>query len=290
MSEEGEKREFHYGFFGGMRCRYYGFSREVLDLNQEVELGGRPLRVDMALEIYVEGNLFPNAFGRGLKKYNIFEYKGPGDSLSIDDICKVLAYAFAYKSNGKTVDALPLDEISVFFFCYMYPREAFAKFEKMGFSVSETGPGIYCLKGIPSLSVRVLLIPQLPGGFEELKILAPAAKKEDVLKVLDDASKHQDQGYLENIKAVLRISMAANPELYEEIREERTMMDVFERIFAKELKAERLEGKREGKREGLTEGVRLVASRMLDQGMPLEQISALTMMPVEAIMALRGGN
>ena len=71
-------------------------------------------------------------------------------------------------------------------------------------------------------------------------------------------------------------------------------MDVFERIFSKELMAKKaegkIEGKREGKREGLAEGVRLVASRMLEQGMPLEQISALTMMPIEAIMALLGGN
>ena len=98
------------------------------------------------------------------------------------------------------------------------PLRTFATLEGMGLNISETAPGIYCVEWIPHLHVQVVLIPQLPKGYEELKALAPGAEKEDVCKVLADASKHHDQVYLENIKAMLRISMAANPELYEEIR------------------------------------------------------------------------
>ena len=115
------------------------------------------------------------------------------------------------------------------------PLRTFATLEGMGLSILATAPGIYCMEVAPFFTVQVVLIPQLPKGYEELKALAPGARKDDVRKVLADASNHQDQGYLENIKAMLRISMAANPELYEEIREEGFMVDVFERIFSKSL-------------------------------------------------------
>ena len=268
MSTEKEKIDYHYGFYGVMRCKYEcGFSREELEFRQEVELGARPLRTDAIFVIYLEVNPFSDVLGGRFDKRNVIEYKGPDDSLSIDGISKVLGYAFDYKSGGRTVNEIPFEEISVFIFCHMYPREAFATLERMGFSVLEAGPGIYCVDWIPYLSVHVILIPELPEGYEELKILAPGAKEEDVLKVLADANNHQDQGYLENIKAVLRISMAANPELYEEIREEGIMVDMFERIFSKELKAERTEGRAEGRVEGRLEGALNMLFSLVNDGL-----------------------
>ena len=255
MSKEAEKIDYHYGFYGMMRCRYEcGFSREEVEFQQEVELGDRPLRTDAIFVSRLEVIPFIDALGGRLNKRNVIEYKSPGDSLSIDDFFKVVGYACIYKSDGKTVNEIPFGDVSVFIFCYAYPRKTFAILKEMGFIVSEAQPGIYCVEAALSLSVHVVIIPQLPEGYEELKILAPKAKKEDALKVLEDARKNDDPYYIEHIEAGLRVSMAANPELYEEIREESIMVDVFERIFAKELTEKKTEGRAEGRAEGRSEG------------------------------------
>ena len=243
MSKDAEKIEYHYGFYGVMRCKYEcGFTRKELELQQEVELGDRPLRADAIFVIYLEKIPFTDALGGRLNKRNVIEYKSPGDSLSIDDFFKVVGYACIYKSDGKTVNEIPLKDVGVFIFCYAYPRKTFAILKEMGFSVSEAQSGIYCVEVASSLSVQVVIIPQLPEGYEGLKILAPRAKKDSVLKVLEDARKNNDPYYIEHIEAGLRVSMAANPELYEEIREEGIMVDVFGRIFSKELKEQKTEG------------------------------------------------
>ena len=96
--KEKEKIEYHYGFYGAMRCRYEcGFTPQELELRQEVELGARPLRTDAIFLIYLEEIPFTDILGGRFNKRNVIEYKGPDDSLSIDGICKVLGYAFDYK-------------------------------------------------------------------------------------------------------------------------------------------------------------------------------------------------
>ena len=285
MSKEAEKIDYHYGFYGVMRCKYEcGFSREEVELQQEVELGDRPLRADAIFVSHLEVLPFTDALGGRLNKRNVIEYKSPGDSLSIDDFFKVVGYACVYKSDGKTVNEIPFEDVSVFIFCYAYPRKAFSILKEMGFSVSEAQPGIYCVEVASSLSVQAVIIPQLPEGYEELKILGPKAKKEDVLKVLEDVRKNNDPYYIEHIKAGLRISMAANPELYDEIREESTMVDVFERIFSKELKAKEIKGKREGKREGIVS----TARKLLAMGvLTLKQIAQATGLPISELEAMK---
>ena len=254
------------------------------------------MRTDAVFLIYLEEIPFTDLLGGRFNKRNVIEYKGPDDSLSIDGISKVLGYAFDYKSGGRTVNEIPFEEMSVFIFCHMYPREAFATLEGMGLNISEAGPGIYCVDWIPYLPVHVILIPELPEGYEELKVLAPGAAKEDLLKVLANANKHQDQGYLENIKAVLRISMAANPELYEELREESTMVDVFDRIFAKEIAAKKNEGIAEGRAEGLIqgerkgkrEGIASTARKLLAMGvLTLKQIAQATGLSISELEAMK---
>ena len=258
------------------------------ELRQEVELGTRPVRTDAVFLIYLEEIPFTDLLGGRFNKRNVIEYKGPDDSLSIDGISKVLGYAFDYKSGGRTVNEIPFEEMSVFIFCHMYPREAFATLEGMELNISEAEPGIYCIDWIPNLPVQVILIPELPEGYEELKVLAPGAAKEDLLKVLAKANKHQDQGYLENIKAVLRISMAANPELYEEIREESIMVDVFERIFSKELTAKETKGRVEGRSEGRAEGIVSTARKLLAMGvLTLKQIAQATGLSISELEAMK---
>ena len=304
-SEKAGQVEYHYGFYAAIHFDY-DVARLDLTFRQEHELGDRPVRLDMAIVKRNKERRLTDPIGRAFKKHNILEYKSPGDSLSIDDLYKVQGYACIYKSLGKTVNAIPIEELAVSIFCHAYPRKLFALLKATGFSVEGPHEGIYHVEGPLCVPTQVVAISRLPGGgYEELKILAPNAKREDVVRFLDRAS----QGPSEHASAILRVSMAANKALYQKLREEGPMRDVFEDIFHKELAKERTEGLTEGRREGLTEGRREgltegrregltegrreeranIISRMLAGGMTPEQISDLIALPLAEVLALRGG-
>ena len=277
--------EYHYGFYAAIHFDY-DVARLDLTFRQEHELGDRPVRLDMAIVKRNKKRGLTDPIGRAFKKHNILEYKSPGDSLSIDDLYKVQGYACIYKSLGETVNAIPIEELAVSIFCHAYPRKLFALLKAAGFSVDGSHEGIYRVEGPLCVPTQVVAISRLPGGeYEELKILAPNAKREDVVRFLDRAS----QGPNEHASAILRVSMAANKALYQKLREEGPMRDVFEDIFHKELAKERTEGLSEGLTEGRREERANIISRMLAGGMTPEQISDLIALPLAEVLAAAAG-
>ena len=63
-----------------------------------------------------------NEIGHIMRKYNVLEYKGPGDELSIDTLYKTLGYACLYKGYGKTINEIPAEELTVSLFREAYPK------------------------------------------------------------------------------------------------------------------------------------------------------------------------
>ena len=75
-----------------------------------------------------------------MKKYNVIEYKSPEDNMTIDDFYKTVGYACLYKGYGKTVNEIPLSELTVSLFREAYPRELFAMLEDAGHYIEEKYP------------------------------------------------------------------------------------------------------------------------------------------------------
>ena len=63
----------------------------------------------------------------------------------------------------------------------------------------------------------------------ELKILAKGAKREDIVKFLQESFARYDR---EDALAILEISMAANENIYRELKEDSKMVGAFERFNA----------------------------------------------------------
>lgn len=73
-----------------------------------------PIRIDLL--IIKEENadkVMKNEIGHIMRKYNVLEYKGPGDELSIDTLYKTLGYACLYKGYGKTIDEIPVQIVVI---------------------------------------------------------------------------------------------------------------------------------------------------------------------------------
>ena len=117
--------------------------------------------------------------------------------------------------------------------------------------MQENHPGIYHVSGSLCVPAQVVVTSRLPDGeYESFKILAKNAKEKDVVRFLE----HAYQNPSKYMSTILRVSMAANRDLYRKLKEESSMMDVFEDLFHNELMARRNEGISIGEARGITIG------------------------------------
>ena len=270
MSEEAEKAEkskkarkieYHSGFYATINALYRDVRADFeFPFPHEQELGVKPLRLDMLLIRRRNRRKLTDGIGRFFRKLNILEYKSPGDSLNIDDIFKTQAYACLCKALRQW-GRFAGDELTVAIFCYRHPRAAFAELRRLGRGVEQTHPGIYLVTGPLTVPTQIVVVPRLPPGeYVELKILAKGAKREDILKFMENAFGRYDR---EDIRAILEISMAANENIYRELKEESDMVGAFERFNAEFLAKKEAEFEERGRIEAL----RTVMERLIAGGM-----------------------
>ena len=185
---------------------------EELDLISEYHLSKEPIRIDLL--IIKEENaekVMKNEIGHIMRKYNVLEYKGPGDELSIDTLYKTLGYACLYKGYGKTIDEIPADELTVSLFREAYPRELFLELERKGYVLEEKYPGIYYVRGNILFPVQIVVISRLNRTMHSsLRILSANADIEDIRKFLEQTENMKTPRERNNIDAVLQASVSAN--------------------------------------------------------------------------------
>ena len=96
IKEERERQmdriHWHPGYYGGVECYLTG-EKARLSFETEHQLSKEPLRVDMLIIKKKSAAVIKSEIGRIFKGHNLFEVKGAGDSLNIDDFYKVLGYA-----------------------------------------------------------------------------------------------------------------------------------------------------------------------------------------------------
>ena len=263
MSAKNEvgKVEYHYGFYGAIHAEYEP-THVQMEYLQEHELGDEPVRMDMLI-IKRDSRQLTDAVGSFFRTHNVLEYKSPEDGLTVDDFYKAQGYALLYKGLGKTVNEIPLDELTVSIFRHTYPRDMFRSLKETGLNVEEASPGVFRVTGAISVPAQVVVMSRLPAGeYSALKVLAKDATKEDLLQVLRlvDSDNPQMVTY---VRAILSVSTVCNEELIDAIKEAGIMPEAFRRLYSEELKEEREKGREERSRE--------VYERLKEANMPDDQ-------------------
>ena len=86
--------------------------------------------------------------GQIFRTHNIVEYKGPGDSFSIDDFYKVHGYACIFKSITEKVNEIAAEEITLTIAVNQFPRDMLKELQRSGnFQVVKFDEGIYHISG-----------------------------------------------------------------------------------------------------------------------------------------------
>jgi hypothetical protein len=153
----GETVKWHPAFFEALQLELFDY-KNFLEFQYEYQLTTEPLRIDAVIikkppEITIDKN-----FARIFREFNLVEYKGPHDYLSVNDFYKVYGYACLYTSLNK----IPVTSLTLTFVLNRYSRELFSHLtEVRGYKAAEEYPGIHRVQG-DILPIQIIESKKLP--------------------------------------------------------------------------------------------------------------------------------
>lgn len=242
--EEKKLVQWHPAFFAGIQIEF-GEEAEYLTFEPEHLLGKKPLGIDVLIKKEKDRPLKKN-IGRIFRKYNIIEYKSPGDYLSVDSFYKTYGYACFYKADVQKVNAIKVDDLTITLVSEGYPREMIHHLRLVrGYQVEEVERGIYYVFG-DKLPIQIVVTGQLSK--EENRWLrsltATLGGRKEAEELIAEYKQHKNE---ELYKAVMDAIVRAKRHEFEEVKK---MCEALEELMKDELEAKKNEGKRIGTRQG----------------------------------------
>ena len=249
-------------------------NRAELDFQREYNLSKKPLQIDLLVVEKLDDVSIQNEIGHIFRRYNVIEYKSPGDGMTIDDFFKTVGYACIYKGLGETVDQIPIDQLTVSLFREGYPEELFRSLEKYGLKIKKEFDGVYYIEGL-LIPAQIVVTKELESGKHwSLKILSRNALEEDIRGFVEDAQNLTGPGERANVDAVLQVSVPAHYKLYEKMkRRYPEMCEAMRRLMQDEIADEVREAQRDGVAQGEMKKARETAITLAGMGMPVEKIA-----------------
>ena len=138
-----QRLQRHPAFYAGLQIEFKEEMEELIFENEH-QLGTKPKAVDVLIKKKEAQYQVQKRIGKFFRKYNLIEYKAPGDSLSIDDFYKVCSYAGFYKSNSESINKINYDEITISLVTHSYPGKMIKLLnEENRYKIREEAEGIY---------------------------------------------------------------------------------------------------------------------------------------------------
>ena len=245
--------------------------QDWLKYEREHNLTQKPLQIDLLIIKMEQGRQIEKSIGRLFRRYNIIEYKGPSDYLSINDFYKVTAYACLYQSDTQKVMEIGPEEITITMVSGRYPEKLIRHLEQIySARMIQVSPGIIYAEGLvfPLQIIQNSALPKKENVW--LSRLRPGLDVEEDIAVLAQAYQGRDENPL--YSAVMELIVRANKKQYEEAKH---MCNALRELFAEEIEEGRQRGKAEGKIEGKAEGHCLafieILRRKVQNGKTLEE-------------------
>lgn len=255
-----------------------------LEITPEYLLSKEPIRMDLLVVKKSDAEqVIKNEIGQGMRRYNIWEYKGPDDSLHIDALYKTIGYACLYKGYGKHVNEISAKDIAVSIFVESHPAKLFCQLEEDGKKIVKKFPGIYCIEENLLFPMQIVVLSELSREeHSSLRILSKHVNIKDVEQFMKVTKGMKKPGDRDNINAVLHACEMANMDIFRELRRDEVMgsfirewlKDEIEEELEKTRQSGLSEGLQEGRQEGRQQGEIFLIRRMYAMGETIEKIAA----------------
>ncbi len=236
-----KKIDWHSGFVNAMKLELLANEKD-LEYEDEHLIANRAQRINLLIIKKIRTVKIVNEVGAIFDKYNIVEYKSPEDSLTLGDFYKVLGYTGIYLEELHRYDEYGRDAFTMTFVRRRKPAKLFEYLKRDGHEVSHVKKGIYEING--HLPFRTQIIVSREWDDEEAEIhtwlrsLTNESKGKELNGILVSTPK---LGYEHKQLAdgVMNVFARANMELIREVKEEPTMCEAINELFAEETKKEK---------------------------------------------------
>lgn len=295
MSKE-LKTQWHPAFCSAIKLELKE-DKKYLEFYSEYNLNSKPLEVDMLIIKKISNVKVKNEIGRIFRQHNLLEYKSPDDSLNIDTLFKVIAYACLYKANEEKVDEILPEEITITLVRKNYPRKLIKWLEAHGFIIKEVYPGIYYLICDFCFPIQVLVTSKLSEESQKwIILLRRDLKFVDVKRVVKEVDKLSEKDEQEYADSVLQVAISENEEMFKQVRmEDDTMCEALRKLMEPEISEALAEGRKkalaegrekglaEGREEGLVEANKAVIINALNLGKAVKEIVDFTGISLDVV-------
>jgi hypothetical protein len=253
--------------------------RDALDFQSQVELTAEPLRIDCVVVRKTKGIEIKKNIAAIFREWNLFEYKNPGDYVSVADFYKVYAYACLYASFMKKVSVTGMT------ISFVESRHSPKLLEHLqndrGYTVAETTNGIYTVSGDV---MPIQLIESRRLSAEEniwLKSLRGGLNHTEREQINTEMAR---QGKDAQITAYLHVIAKANPGIIQEAFMSKKSSLTFEQALENVGLTAKWEAR--GKAEGKAEEAFAIARNLVNLGLPFETVVSATRLEPEKVKAL----
>lgn len=287
--------QWHPAFFAEIQIELKEDSKNLYFENEH-QLGTKPKEIDIL--IIKKNSAIPirKNIGRIFRKYNIIEYKGPDDSLTINDFYKVLGYTYFYKADTQIDDEIKLEELTITFVSRHFPQNLFQHLKDTGKELLNIENGIWYTEHA-TIPIQFIITSQLSEkeNFWLKHLTNDLQDKNIVNELLEHYKGHNHDIYY---NSVMDIIMRANKKIFQE---DEHMCDAMMEILQDRIDIIKQKSKEDGFRLGEENGFRLgeqnglrlgeekglhlakMVLRMNAEGTDHKTIAAKCMIPVETV-------
>ena len=209
-------------------------NKDQLSYHKEYAVYMRAKQVDLVIVKEVANATICSGLGAIFKKYNLFEYKHPNQTLDINTYHKVLAYATLMLEHKRQTEECSMEDFSISFIRKRRPQKLLEQLKKFGFTITEFQPGIYHVTRELHIAMQFIVTSRLGGKYKWITRLTSKLDKTDMDQLYHSARGLSNQEDRSNAETVIELAVHLNKD--KDWMKEEKIMGAYREIFKEDFK------------------------------------------------------
>jgi hypothetical protein len=265
------RNQWHPGCSGAIELELRK-DRAHLSFEREHLVNSKPIQMDMLIIKKAKGVVTENTIGKIFRGHNIIEFKSPNDELNYDTYIKGIGYACIYKANERHVDEISMDDITLTFLRSRRPGKLLKQLSEKEYTITEPYVGIYYIQKDTYLVTQIIVTEELDAGEHVwLRALTDRLREEDARRLAFATRDLSLKGDVDNADAVIQVSMKANKDIFERMREDKIVCEALREFFQPEIEQQIKEANESGIQQGMQQGIQQGIQQGSDAVLDIQQ-------------------
>ena len=226
--------DWHAGFVSAMKLELIE-NKDDLIFEEEHQIANRAQRIDLLIIKNQNDAVIRNPIGVMFGRFNICEYKSPGQSLTYGDFYKTIAYTGLYLEENEKNGPYNANNYTISFIGGSHPHKLFKRLSSDGITINPLCPGIYTLSGNLPFRAQVIIISEIPP--EQCTWLRSLTKHgtRSNLDSIVYSTRPLDINFKRYADNVMDVFTSANNNLVKKELEDPTMCNAVNELFADQI-------------------------------------------------------